>query len=97
MLPEGVDLPSPVAAVDAALANVPTAPSAPPEEKPRAKLYDPQRRGYMRATREEGIRDELAAMNAEARGTPFFGKRTTSTAADPRARLGLRQKLEGKK
>lgn len=27
----------------------------------------------MRATREEGIRAELDAMNEEARGTPFFG------------------------
>ena len=42
--------------------------------KARGRLYSPVRRGYMRATVEEGIRAELDAMNAEARGTPFFGR-----------------------
>lgn len=41
-----------------------------------ARLYSPSRRGYTRATVEEGIRAELDAMNAEARGTPFFGATT---------------------
>lgn len=36
------------------------------------RLYSPSRRGYMRATREQGIRAELDAMSEEARGTPFF-------------------------
>lgn len=36
-------------------------------------LYSPSRRGYMRATVEDGIRAELDAMNAEASGTPFYG------------------------
>ncbi len=44
------------------------------DELPR--LYSPSRRGYMRATREEGIRAELDAMTEEARGTPFFGSTT---------------------
>lgn len=50
----------------------PLAPPPAPAERKRARLYSPTRRGFMRATREEGIAAELEAMNAEARGTPFF-------------------------
>ena len=38
----------------------------------RVILYSSSRRGYMRGTIEDGTRAELDAMNAEARGTPFF-------------------------
>lgn len=49
-----------------------------PDERPEAaakgpELYSSKRRGFMRATIEDGVRAELDAMNEEARGTPFFG------------------------
>lgn len=44
------------------------------------RLYSPSRRGYMRASREEGIRAELDAMSEEARGTPFFGSKAVNDA-----------------
>jgi hypothetical protein len=50
--------------------EVPAQPTPTPERKRRARLYDPQR--FSRATREEGIRTEIDAVNAEARGTPLF-------------------------
>lgn len=63
----------------AAIAQPVAAPAAPRRE--RAKLYDPKRRGYMRATIEEGVRAEIDAMNAEARGTPFYDEAATAAPA----------------
>lgn len=37
-------------------------------------LYSPDRRGYRRASLEEGIDEQIKAMQAEAEGTPFFGE-----------------------
>lgn len=55
------------------------------------RLYSSTRRGYMRATREEGIRAELDAINEEARGTPFFGSTTQPPSASaPAAELAER-------
>jgi hypothetical protein len=81
------ELPTPVEAVP--MPNftqlVVTAPSAPGgKPKARARIFCAQRRGYMRATREEGIRDELRKMNDEARGTPFFH---SALADGPKANL----------
>ncbi len=42
------------------------------ETKRDRRLYSPERRGYMRSTIEEGVRAEIDATNAEARGSPFF-------------------------
>lgn len=42
------------------------------KKRKRGGIYSPNRRGYMRATTEEGIADELRKMNEEASGTPFF-------------------------
>lgn len=42
------------------------------KRKKRPLLYSPERRGYMRATNEEGIGEELQKMREEAQGTPFF-------------------------
>lgn len=70
------------------------APTAPPpvvEPKARAKLYDPRRRGYMRSTREEGIGDELKAMQAEATGSPFFD----SSTAKPSGTDAVIERLRG--
>lgn len=56
------------------------------------RLYSPSRRGYMRASREEGIRAELDAMTEEARGTPFFGATSSheSPSSTPASELAER-------
>lgn len=38
----------------------------------RVRVYDPDRRGHRRSTKEEGLGEELKAMHAEASGTPFY-------------------------
>lgn len=53
---------------------------APPK---RGVLYSPSSRGYLRSTREEGIGGELAAMHAEARGTPLFGDNEAASTEPP--------------
>lgn len=73
------------------------APVEPPEKKPkkaRSLLYSPERRGFMRATVEDGIRRELDEMKAEATGTPFFN---SAPAAPPSSRLAREKLLESLK
>lgn len=65
------------------------APAAAAKESRRAKLYASNRRGFMRSTREEGIRDELSAMTDEARGSPFFDAPARTTNAEPLRQLGI--------
>ena len=62
-----------------------------PDQTPR--LYSPSRRGFMRATREEGIRAELDAMSEEARGTPFFGTTTQHEPPSSASGAGLAERL----
>lgn len=83
-------------------AIVETPEAAPPVPRRCAKLYSPERRGYLRATVESGIRAELDAMKAEATGSPFFdsmpaptpaAKPSTSNAAKDSTVAKLRAKL----
>ena len=64
-----------------------------PERKRDRRLYSPQRRGFMRATIEEGIRAELDAMNSEARGTPFFDAAPAERAAVSGTKTPLGERL----
>lgn len=81
--------PPPPVDVAAILPTVaPTVP--PPEPKRRARLYDRGRRGFMRASREEGLADEIKSMTEEARGTPFYADAPPAPVADARARLGMK-------
>jgi hypothetical protein len=84
---------APIAPTVAAPPSTPTV-AAPLPEKKRTRLYDPARRGYMRATKEEGIADEIAAMKAEASGTPFYdlAKDAPSSGEVARRKLGMKKK-----
>ena len=87
--------PAPIEAqqpIEIALPKIEPTTAPPPPPKRRARLYDPHRRGYRRATTEEGIEAELATMHDEARGTPFFGgetKRAPAPTVDARVKLGI--------
>lgn len=65
-----VDRPSPVP--PAPSSGIAGPPPVPPPPRKRARLYSPMRRGFMRSSREEGLADEVARMQAEASGTPFY-------------------------
>jgi hypothetical protein len=56
------------------------------EEDEPVKVYDPKRRGYMRASKEEGISAELKQMSDEAAGTPFYDDVATTQAKSATSR-----------
>lgn len=68
----------------------PDAQASAAHEDSKPALYSPKRRGFMRATIEDGVRAELDAMSEEASGTPFFGVRAT---AEQRADESLVERL----
>jgi hypothetical protein len=98
-LPPKPDLPPPP--ITPVIPKIEAAPTPPPPKK--ALLWDPER--YHRATVEDGIADELKAMRAEARGTPFFGRSapppdpplTIEPATLPPSTLRLLDKLKAKR
>jgi hypothetical protein len=59
------------------------------DDEEQVQIYSPKSRGHKRATKEEGIGAELAKMNEEARGTPFYadGLARQTTSAQSRELL----------
>lgn len=93
-LPDEPEIPEAAPTAEVVEAMLPAAtPLPPPAPRKRARLYSSERRGFMRATREEGIGEEIKAMRAEAQGSPFFDS-SAAPAGDVRKRLGLKQPTE---